>query len=99
MAVFDTHKTYTAFVQAGIPERHAAVLVEAIHDRRDDLVTTDALDAATSEVKVEIADLKVDIADRFSAQQRWLVGLVFTTAALVIAAFGLLLALVLDVLP
>ncbi len=92
MAVFDTHKTYTAFVQAGIPERHAAVLVEAIHDRRDNLVTTDALNAA-------IADLKVDIADRFSAQQRWLVGLVFTTAALVIAAFGFLLALFLDVLP
>ncbi len=92
MAVFDTHKTFMAFVKAGIPESHAAVLVEAIHDRRDNLVTTDALNAA-------IADLKVDIADRFSAQQRWLVGLVFATAGLAIAALGLLLAPFFDVLP
>ena len=92
MAVFDTHKTFTEFVKAGIPESHAAVLVDAISNQHDSLVTTDALNAA-------ISDLKVDIADRFSAQQRWLVGLVFTTAGLVIAAFGFLLALFLDVLP
>ena len=91
MAVFDTHKTFTAFVKAGIPERQAAVLVDAISNQHDNLVTTDALNAA-------ISDLKVDIADRFSAQQRWLVGLVFTTAGLVIAAFGFLLALFLGVL-
>lgn len=99
MAVFDTHKTFTAFVKAGIPESHAAVLVDAIGNRHDNLVTTDALHAAVSELKVDIAALEVKITDRFSAQQRWLVGLVFTTAGLVIAAFGFLLALFLGVLP
>lgn len=99
MAVFDAHKTFTAFVKAGIPESHAAVLVDAIGNRHDNLVTTDALNAAVSELKVDIAALEVKMADRFSAQQRWLVGLVFATAGLAIAAFGLLLALFLDVLP
>lgn len=103
MAVFDIHKSFTAFVKAGIPESHAAVLVDAISNRHDSLVTTDVLNSALAELKaelkVEIADLKVDITDRFSAQQRWLVGLVFTTAGLVIAAFGFLLALFLGVLP
>ena len=99
MAVFDTHKTFTAFVKAGIPESHAAVLVDAIGRQHDNLVTTEALNTAVAELKVEIADLKVDITDRFSAQQRWLVGLVFTTAGLVIAAFGFLLAVFLGVLP
>ena len=103
MAVFDTHKTFTAFVKAGIPESHAAVLGDAIGRQHGDLVTTDILNAAIAELKaelkVEIADLKVDITDRFSAQQRWLAGLVFTTAGLVIAAFGFLLAVFLGVLP
>ena len=92
MAVFDTHKTFTAFVKAGIPESQAAVLVDAIGRQHDTLVTTDSLNAA-------LAELKLEIADRFSAQQRWLVGLVFTTAGLVIAAFGFLLAVFLGVLP
>lgn len=92
MAVFDTHKTFTAFVKAGIPESQAAVLVDAIGRQHDNLVTTDSLHAA-------LAELKLEIADRFSAQQRWLVGLVFTTAGLVIAAFGFLLAVFLGVLP
>ena len=99
MAVIDTHKTFTAFVKAGIPERQAAVLVDAIGNQHDNLVTTEVLNAAVSELKVDIAALKVDVADRFSAQQRWLVGLVFTTAGLVIAAFGFLLAVFLGVLP
>jgi hypothetical protein len=61
MALLNTHATVKKFMQHGFSEEQAEVVVEAINDQSNHLVTKQDLAIAVSELKSDIAELKTNI--------------------------------------
>jgi hypothetical protein len=61
MALLNTHATVKKFMQHGFSEEQAEVVVEAINDQNNNLVTKQDLALLKTELKSEIAELKTDI--------------------------------------
>lgn len=82
MAVFDTHKAYTAFKEAGFTDAQAQALVDQGRERSDALVTNADLDARLRELELR---LRHDLTLRLGA-------MVFAAAGLQVVVIGILLA-------
>ncbi|UXM65466.1 CCDC90-like domain-containing protein [Megaira polyxenophila phage MAnkyphage_25.80] len=61
MALLNTHATVKKFMQHGFSEEQAEVVVEAINDQSNHLVTKQDLAIAVSELKSDVAELKTNI--------------------------------------
>ncbi|HNQ68354.1 MAG TPA: hypothetical protein PKN32_08240 [Bacteroidales bacterium] len=61
MALLNTHATVKKFMQHGFSEEQAEVVVDAINDQSNHLVTKQDLAIAVSELKSDIAELKTNI--------------------------------------
>jgi hypothetical protein len=61
MALLNTHATVKKFMQHGFSKEQAKVVVEAINDQNNHLVTKQDLAIAVSELKSDIAELKTNI--------------------------------------
>ena len=66
MALLNTHATVKKFMQHGFSEEQAEVVVEAINDQNNNLVTKQDLDIAVSQLKTDINWLKVISIANFS---------------------------------
>ena len=58
MALLNTHNTVKKFIKYGFSEDQAEVIVEAINDQNNELVTKSDLKLAISELKSDISWLK-----------------------------------------
>ena len=79
MAVFDTHKAFTAFKDAGFSDSQAQALIDHDRESGDALVTKNYLD-------VRLRDLEQRMTIRLGA-------MLFAVAGLQLVVIGLLLAL------
>ncbi len=79
MAVFDTHKAYTAFKEAGFSDSQAQALIDHDRESGDALVTKNYLD-------VRLRDLEQRMTIRMGT-------MLFAVAGLQLVVIGLLLAL------
>jgi hypothetical protein len=61
MALLNTHATVKKFMQHGFSEEQAEVVVEAINDQSNHLATKQDLAIAVSELKSDIAELKINV--------------------------------------
>lgn len=79
MAVFDTHKAFTAFKEAGFTDTQAQALIDQSRESSDALVTTGVLD-------VRLRELEQRMTIRLGA-------MLFAVAGLQVVIIGILLAL------
>ena len=80
MAVFDTHKAYTAFMEAGFTESQAQVLIDQARDGSDALAT-----------KADLRELELRLRHDLTLR---LGAMVFAAAGLQVVVIGILLALI-----
>ena len=79
MAVFDTHKAFTAFKEAGFTDTQAQALIDQSRESSDALVTKGVLD-------VRLRELEQRMTIRLGA-------MLFAVAGLQVVIIGILLAL------
>jgi hypothetical protein len=77
MALLNTHTTVKKFIKHGFSEDQAEVIVEAINDQNNELVTKNDLKLAISELKSDISWLKVISVANFTILISGLVSLWF----------------------
>ncbi len=61
MAILNTHAVVKKFTQHGFTEEHAELIVDAINDQSDQLVTKTDLAIAVSDLKSEITAINTNI--------------------------------------
>lgn len=95
MALLNTHTTVKNFIKHGFSEEQAEVIVEAINDQNTQLVTKNDLNIAILELKTElksdISELRVSIAEVKIDILKWILPFVATNTlaiiGLIITAF------------
>ena len=95
MALLNTHTTVKKFIKHGFSEEQAEVIVEAINDQNTQLVTKNDLNIAILELKndlkSDISELKVSIAEVKIDILKWILPFVATNTlaiiGLIITAF------------
>ena len=95
MALLNTHTTVKNFIKHGFSEEQAEVIVEAINDQNTQLVTKNDLNIAILELKndlkSDISELKVSIAEVKIDILKWILPFVATNTlaiiGLIITAF------------
>lgn len=90
MAVFDTHKAYTAFKEAGFTDTQAQALIDQSRESSDALATKADLDALARATK---ADLDVRLRELEQRMTIRLGAMLFAVAGLQVVVIGILLAL------
>ena len=97
---FDTLQAARELTSAGLDRDHAEAIAKAIRQGHGELVTKSDLKAETADLKAETADLKSQMAElkteisdlksEFKSdllnQQRWFIGVLLATQALLFAA-------------
>ena len=87
MAIFDTHKAFTAFKDAGFTEAQAQALIEAGRDGADALATKGDLMTLQASTDARLRDLEQRMTIRLGA-------MVFASTGLQVAIIGILLILI-----
>ena len=96
MAVFDTHRAFTAYKEAGFSDDQAQALIDQSRESRDALATKADLDALVRATKADLAALeRATKADLRELEQRMTIRLgamLFAAAGLQVLIIGILLA-------
>ena len=106
MAVFDTHKAYTALAAGGFTEAQAQTLIETLSESDDALATKADLEQLRMATKADLRELELRVDARFDSVDARFVALVqrmtirlgamlIAAVALIVTIQGFILALVL----
>ena len=107
MAIFDTHKAYTALAAGGFTETQAQTLIETLSESGNSLATKADLKALEQMTKADLRELELRMDARFDAvdarfvslEQRMMIRLgamLIAAVALIVTIQGFLLALFLN---
>ena len=87
MAIFDTHRAFNAFRDAGFSDEQAQALIDAGRDGTDALATKADLKALEKSTKTDLRDLEQRMTIRLGA-------MMFASTGLQVAIVGVLLVLI-----
>lgn len=87
MAMFDTHELVKDLKASGFSDDQAEAVTRAVKKARE----VDLSDLATkADLRTEVANLRVEIANMKSDIIKWVIGIAFGQAALIVALIRLL---------
>ena len=97
MAIFDTHKVYTALAAGGFTETQAQTLIETLSESRDALATKADLEALRVATRADLRELEMRVDARFDSVEARFVALeqrmTIRLGAMLIAAVALIVTI------